>query len=104
MSRHLYDIAKIFGSEHKPKAYDETLITSIIEHRERFSGMKGVDYSSLYPPNLNPIPPDRFIKDWEEDYKTMQTNMIPGESISFEELLKNVKKATEEYNQLKFGK
>lgn len=104
LSRHLYDITKIFGSEHKPKAYDETLITSIIEHRERFSGMKGVNYSSLYPPNLNPIPPDRFIKDWEEDYKTMQTNMIPGESISFEELLKNVKKATEEYNQLKFGK
>ena len=33
----------------------------------------------------------------------MQTNMIPGESLSFEELLKSVKQATDEYNQQKFG-
>ena len=87
---------------HKPKALDETLIISIIEHREWFSGMKGVDYNSLYPPNLNPIPLDKFIKDWEEDYKTMQTNMIPGDSLRFEELMNTVKEATEEYNQQKF--
>ncbi|MEO9511819.1 MAG: nucleotidyl transferase AbiEii/AbiGii toxin family protein [Flavobacteriaceae bacterium] len=104
LSRHLYDLTKIFESEHKPKALDETLIISIIEHRERFSGMKGVDYNSLYPPSLNPIPPDKLIKDWEEDYKTMQTNMVPGDSLSFEELLNTVKEATEEYNQQKFGK
>lgn len=104
LSRHLYDLTKIFESEHKSKALDETLIISIIEHRERFSGMKGVDYDSLYPPSLNPIPPDKFIKDWEEDYKTMQTNMIPGDSLSFEELMNTVKEATIEYNQQKFGK
>ncbi len=102
LSRHLYDITRIFDSEHKPKAYEQVLITSIIEHRERFSGMKGVDYNSLYPPNLNPIPPDRFIKNWEEDYKTMQTNMIPKDSPGFEDLLNIVREATEEYNQQKF--
>ena len=99
LSRHLYDITRIFDSEHKPKAYDQVLIASIIEHRERFSGMKGVDYNSLYPPNLNPIPPDRFIKNWEEDYKKMQTNMVPKDSPDFEDLLNIVREATEEYNQ-----
>ena len=103
LSRHLYDITKIFESDYKPKAYDWNLIASIIEHRERFSRIKGVDYNSLYPPNLNPIPPDRFIKEWEVDYKTMQTNMIPGESPNFEDLVNIVKDATEEYNQHKYG-
>ncbi len=48
LSRHLYDITKIYNSEHKDKAYDQELIVSIIEHRERFNGMRGVDYNTLY--------------------------------------------------------
>ena len=101
LSRHLYDIVKIYNSEHKPKAYNQELIVSTIKHRERFNGMRGVDYSTLYPPNLNPIPPEDFIKVWENDYKTMQTNMISEHSPSFVELLKTVKQATKNYNELK---
>lgn len=102
LSRHLYDITKIYNSAHKDKAYKQKLIISIIEHRERFNGMRGVDYSTLYPPNLNPIPPSDFIKAWEGDYKTMQTNMIPEESPKFTDLLKTVKQATQDYNAFKF--
>ncbi len=102
LSRHLYDITKIYNSEHKNKAYDQKLIVSIIEHRERFNGLRGVDYDTLYPPNLNPIPPDDFIKAWEDDYKVMQNNMIPEDSPNFADLLKTVKQATQEYNALKF--
>ena len=101
LSRHLYDITKIYNSEHKDKAYDQELVVSIIEHRERFNGMRGVDYNTLYPPNLNPIPLNDFIKAWEDDYKTMQTNMIPEDSPNFADLLKTVKQATQEYNALK---
>tara|TARA_R110002050_G_scaffold49032_8_gene114123 strand:- start:11645 stop:12652 length:1008 start_codon:yes stop_codon:yes gene_type:complete len=102
LSRHLYDITKIYNSKHKDKAYNQELIVAIIKYRERFNGMRGVDYSTLYPPNLNPIPPQEFIKTWEEDYKTMQTNMIPEDSPSFKDLLETVKQATKEYNALKF--
>ncbi|MDF1881070.1 nucleotidyl transferase AbiEii/AbiGii toxin family protein [Sulfurimonas sp. MAG313] len=104
LSRHLYDIARIYQSEHQQKAYDIKLIKSIIKHRERFNGMRGVDYNSLYPPNLNPIPPEEFLKDWEADYKSMQTNMIPEESPNFAEILQIVKQATKEYNKLKIDK
>lgn len=62
LSRHLYDITKIFESAYKPKAYDWDLITSIIKHRDRFSAIKGVDYNSLYPPNLNLIPRIGLLK------------------------------------------
>ena len=102
LSRHLYDISKIYNSEHKDKANDQKLIVSIIEHRERFNGIRGIDYATLYPPNLNPIPPDDFIKAWEDDYKTMQTNMIPEDSPKFTDLLETIKKVTQEYNALKF--
>lgn len=102
LSRHLYDITKIYKSNHKPKAYNKELIDSIIEHRERFIGMQGVDYSTLYPPNLNSIPPEELTKTWENDYKTMQTNMIPEKSPSFKDLLETVKQANQEYNELKF--
>lgn len=103
LSRHLYDITKIYNSEHKAKAYNQELIVSIIQHRERFNGMRGVDYDTLYSPNLNPIPPDDFIKAYEADYKTMQTNMIPEESPKFIDLLATVKQATKEYNTLKIN-
>ena len=102
LSRHLYDITKIFDSEHISKVYDQDLIVSIIQHRERFNNMRGVDYKSLYPPNLNPIPPKQFLDAWEADYKTMQTNMIPEESPNFSDLLALVKEVTERYNTLTF--
>ncbi len=102
LSRHLYDITKIYNSNHKNKAYNQQLIMSIIEHRERFNGMRGVNYKTLFPPNLNPIPPEEVIKVWETDYKTMQTNMIPEESPNFKDLITSVKQATQQYNALKF--
>jgi len=100
LSRHLYDISKIYNSKHKNKAYNQNLINSIIEHRERFNAMRGIDYNTLYPPNLNPIPSTVLIKSWEADYKTMQTNMIPEDSPDFDKLLDIVKLATEKYNNL----
>jgi len=102
LSRHLYDLTKIYQSKHFSKAYNRELIVSIIQHRERFNNMRGVDYKSLYPPRLNPIPPEQFLEAWEADYKIMQTNMIPEESPDFSDLLAIVEEATEIYNALRF--
>lgn len=101
LSRHLYDIHQIAKSEHRRKAHDHKLIKDIIAHRERFNGMRGVDYSTHFPPKLNPIPPDKFIKDWKEDYKKIQEEMIPGDSPSFDDLIDSVKQEVKEYNSLK---
>ncbi|MFK7808179.1 MAG: nucleotidyl transferase AbiEii/AbiGii toxin family protein [Saprospiraceae bacterium] len=102
LSRHLYDLYKISQSEYKKTAQDPALISDIIEHRERFNGMKGVDYKTHYPPNLNPIPPAKYIDAWKADYKKMQNEMIPGESPTFEELIAKVKDDVSEFNDLKF--
>ena len=102
LSRHLYDLYKISQSEFKKAAQDPVLISDIIKHRERFNGLKGVDYKTHYPPNLNPIPPDKYIDAWKADYKKMQNEMIPSESPTFEELIAKVKDDVSEFNDLKF--
>ncbi len=98
LSRHLYDIVKIYQTEYSAKALDKDLITSIIRHRERFNGMQGVNYESLFSPTLNPIPPSHLLRKWQVDYTTMQTNMIAEESMNFDEIIAIVKKAVLEYN------
>lgn len=100
LSRHLYDIVKIYETAHSKKALDKALTTSIIRHRERFNGMKGVDYQSLFPPTLNSIPSSDLLKKWKEDYAKMQTNMISEKSMDFDELIAMVQKAVQEYNNL----
>lgn len=102
LSRHLYDITQIYESKHGKKIFDTELIKTIIQHRERFNAMRGIDYNTLYPPNLNPIPPTQLLKKWEMDYKTMQTNMIPEESPNFIMILDTIKGITKNYNTLKF--
>lgn len=102
LSRHLYDIYKISHSKYKNQAHNVDLITETIAHRERFNGMKGVDYESHFPPNLNPIPPDKYIAVWKADYKKMQNEMIPDDSPSFDELIVKVKEDVSEYNNLNF--
>lgn len=104
LSRHLYDLYKISQSEYKQSAQNPELISEIIAHRERFNGMKGVDYNTHFPPNLNPVPPDKYIDAWKADYKKMQDEMIPGDSPSFEELIARVEHDILEYNELKFEK
>jgi len=101
LSRHLYDLHQISQSAHKPKAHDSKLISDIIAHRKRFNGMKGVDYESHFPPNLNPTPPAKYIDAWKADYKRMQDEMIPGDSPSFEELINKIKNEVAAYNELK---
>lgn len=101
LSRHLYDLYQISQSEYKVKAHNPILISEIITHRERYSGMKGVDYKTHFPPNLNPIPPDAYIAAWKVDYRKMQEEMIPGDSPSFDDLIVNVKRAVSEFNNLK---
>lgn len=101
LSRHLYDIVKIYQSEHREKAYNIELIETIIRHRERFNGLRGVDYQMLFPPHLSPLPPQALMNAWEADYKTMQSTMIPDFSPNFAIILGFVQEATDSYNQLK---
>ncbi len=88
MSRHLYDVIRIVDSGYADTALnDNELFVAIIEHRRKFIGLKGFDYDSLSPKTINIIPPEEVLEKWKDDYKKMQDSMIYGDSLSFEELL-----------------
>jgi len=90
-SRHFYDIYRIAQTEYADKAIaNKELYKSIVAHRERFSKLGGVDYTSHFPPNLNPIPPTEMMPEWERDYSELQGQMIVSENVTFETLIKTM--------------
>lgn len=101
MTRHLYDIVKIIETPIAKEAlYDDELYQSIIEHRRVFIGLKGFDYSTLNKKTLNIVPSSNVINKWENDYKSMQENMIYGASLPFRELIDKIVKLNHYINQL----
>ena len=52
----------------------------------------GVDYNLHQPQTINPIPPSEIIKRWESDYRTMQEEMIYGDSPTFDTMIEVIKK------------
>jgi len=98
-SRHFYDIYRITQTSYANKAIvNKELYKSIVAHRERFSKLGGVDYTSHFPPNLNPIPSAEVMPEWERDYLEIQGQMIAGNSISFKRLLQELKRIVEIIN------
>jgi hypothetical protein len=92
-SRHFYDIYRIAQTPYADKAIaDKKLYQSIVAHRERFTKLGGVDYSSHYPPHLNPIPSTELIPEWKRDYAEIQGQMIAGDSVSFDILMRELRR------------
>jgi len=101
MSRHLYDIVKISETEIADKALtDNDLWASIVEHRQKYVKMKNFDYELLKPQNINFIPPDFIISQWQQDYETMRETMIYGESLPFNKMIDKMKQLNKKINQI----
>lgn len=49
----------------------------------------------------NIIPPASVIEQWKADYENMRLYMIYGESVPFEELIKELEKLNSIINQIK---
>ncbi|PIE79088.1 MAG: hypothetical protein CSA15_04590 [Candidatus Delongbacteria bacterium] len=91
MSRHLYDIGQIIKTEFGDRAVKDTeLFTTIIKHRKVFTPIKSVDYDNLNFEMLEIIPPDGLFDMYKKDYEKMQENMIYGNSLTFEDLIKEI--------------
>ncbi|MCR9155341.1 MAG: nucleotidyl transferase AbiEii/AbiGii toxin family protein [Bacteroidetes bacterium] len=94
MSRHFYDIGQILDSEFGQEALkNKELFESIINHRKVLTPMKTTDYETLTLQSLNVIPPDKHLSNYKSDYKEMQSSMIHGESLDFDELIEKITNA-----------
>lgn len=96
LSRHLYDVYRLVKSEFALKAINNRkLYETIVKHRYQNTRIGGIDYNLHQPQTINPLPIPEFIDKWKADYKTMQEQMIYGESPTFELMLDTIKDFTE---------
>ncbi len=70
--------------------------------REISNRIGEVDYNLHQPQTINPVPIPEFIDEWKADYKTMQEQMIYGDSPSFDEMLKGIKVFVSKINELEW--
>lgn len=101
MSRHIYDISQIMDTPIAERALkDESLYNSVIEHRRRFIGLKGFDYSTLRPQTLRIVPPADVMELWRKDYEMMQESMIYGDSLPFDKLIEKIRDLNDRINSM----
>lgn len=102
LSRHLYDLEKLMDTEHGQKALgDFDLFMSIVRHREKYTPIRQLDYSTHTPDRISIIPPAIVIEAWEKDYKAMTGYMIYGEAKKFEVLIKRIEVLQERVRNIK---
>lgn len=103
MSRHIYDISQIMDTPIAERALkDESLYNSVIEHRRRFIGLKGFDYSTLRSQSLRIVPPADVMELWRKDYEMMQESMIYGDSLPFDKLIERIRDLNGRINTMRY--
>ena len=92
LSRHLYDIYHLTKAGIADRAIvDKELYETIVAHRYKFSRVGDVDYNLHHPKNLNPIPVEEKMAEWNADYTKMMEEMIYEENKpSFADLINNL--------------
>lgn len=100
-SRHYYDVYKISLSKYKEKAYsDLNLLTQVRDFKKKFYPSGWANYDSATPGKFTLVPNDDRLKELKEDFENMK-EMINDDSITFEELISEIKIIEKEINTLK---
>ncbi|HZH88212.1 MAG TPA: nucleotidyl transferase AbiEii/AbiGii toxin family protein [Chitinophagaceae bacterium] len=104
LSRHLYDIYQLSKAGIADIAFkDQELYETIVAHRYKYARVGHVDYNLHNPKTLNPIPIEKVIKAWDEDYSRMKEDMIYEETKpSFNELIKNLEELREKLQMVEW--
>jgi len=103
LSRHLYDVEMLTRRGYLDIAIKEKeLYNEIIDHRQIYTKISGIDYNFHQPKTLNPLPPKAIMNSWKNDYQKMQEEMINGDSLSFDDLIYRIAEIKNRINALKW--
>ncbi|GEC72134.1 Nucleotidyl transferase AbiEii toxin, Type IV TA system [Flavobacterium flevense] len=101
LSRHLYDVYQLSQTKFADAALqNKELYETIVKHRFKFTKVGDIDYNLHQPQTINPIPSTDIIEAWKADYKTMQEQMIYGDSPSFETIISKLTELKTKINNL----
>ena len=80
---------------------DSDLYNALIKHRQYYSRLSWVDYTTLAPETISFVPPKEVIEIYRKDYETMQQQMIYGEEQDFDKILENLNQLQEKLRRNK---
>ena len=66
--------------------------------------MRDFDYDTLYPEHLSLEIPSNVLDLWRKDYEPMQRTMIYGQSVTFDELLAEIRQLNIRIRELPYQK
>ena len=78
---------------------DIDLYERIVNHRSIYYAVGYVDYSKLMPSEIEFVPRQELMKDWEGDYAEMCNHFIYGQTLSFEKLLERIKELQDRFRK-----
>lgn len=102
MSRHLYDLEKLMDTEYGRAALrDIGLYHKIVEHRQKFYHVGGVNYALDLPERIVFCPTGEVRERLRTDYDNMRSSFIYGDALEFDELIKRIEELQERFRSLK---
>jgi hypothetical protein len=88
LSRHIYDIAKLYKSEYGQMAIDNLeLLADVVNHKSTFYKDNKADYENATPKNIRILPTKELNDSFRDDYEDMAKTMIVGDVPTYQELL-----------------
>ena len=78
---------------------NHTIDERIVKHRSIYYAVGYVDYSKLMPSEIDFVPRQELMKDWEGDYAEMCNHFIYGQTLSFEKLLERIKELQDRFRK-----
>jgi hypothetical protein len=71
------------------------LYITIINHRQKFNHIQGIDYQKYYKGQIQICPPEKLRNDWKNDYNKLLVSFIYDKSQkTFDELLSRMLELT----------
>lgn len=102
MSRHLYDLEKMMNSPYAESAFQNAkLYKNIINHRQKYNNIQGVDYQTHYPATIQICPPEKLLNNWRNDYESLRESFIYDKSKkTFDELIARMLELTNKIRKM----
>lgn len=101
MSRHLYDLERLMDTPFATAALSNMLLyREIIEHRQRFYHVGGVNYTLNLPASISFCPTGEIREKMRVDYEAMKTSMIYGDKLSFDTLIARLEELQSRFKSL----
>jgi predicted nucleotidyltransferase component of viral defense system len=97
MSRHIYDLVKLYNSKYGKMAIDNLeLLADVVHHKSTFYKDNRADYPNATPESIKIVPTAELNHSFKVDYEDMAKSMIIGNPPTYAKLLEVLQRIEED--------